>query len=114
MQVRGRHIPGPNGGSFEILDVPKPPDVRLIREKDEEHRLIREYFETRIGCPHCHQDVTFVFPTADCATDFPTKVMLDAQSHISRHYDQLARDYWRRPDVVVSNHLASMEEWNND
>ncbi len=113
MQVRGRHIPGPNGGSFEILDVPKPPEAKLVRERDEENRTIREYFEARVGCPHCHQDISFVFPIKDCTTDFPTQVMQDAQRYISDRYARIAKDHDRRPDVVIAHHLAAMEEWNS-
>lgn len=111
--VPGRYIPGPNGGSYEIQRVPLPPRATLVRERDVERQKIREYFEVRLACGHCLKDVHFIFPIKEAPIDFITQNAQDASNRISRIYADMARQYERRQDVVVSNYLASVEEFES-
>lgn len=47
--------------TFRVVRVPTPPEARRVKSEDFARDRVTTGWELALGCPKCHEDISFVF-----------------------------------------------------
>jgi hypothetical protein len=111
-QTLGEFIPGPDGGSYKIVDVPRPAQVSHRRTTDDLSGSMHEAVDITCACPNCLHEVAFTFPVANATRSFVQEFQYQYERDYKRTQEWHEQRDPKRHEKVTAMYLEALEEWS--